>query len=771
LIVKLSSIGDVVMTTPVAKALRTAFPDSHIAWVVDDKSQDVLIGNPYLDEVIVWNRRAKAKRLRERFRGFVGGLAEVGRELRARNFDIAIDFQGLLRSALVARLSWARCRVGYDNAREGATLLYDVRLPSHEHRARGPQQYMDTLQFLDIVSEDLDMCVPIGKEDREFADSFLVPRLNRGAGDVKPKKIVSLCPATTWLQKHWTEEGWARLADLLVSKYDALPVFLGSGADADLIGRICGMMEHHAIDAAGKTSLKQAAAIIERSDALVAVDTGLMHIGLALRRPTVGIFGPTRWRHLPKPETFTVVVKEFPCMPCLRHPTCRDFDCMKAISPEDILASVEPWLTGKREAQPKVQQKTEQTHRVCNSNKTTPKSEKVVLLSYYRHQARTFDPMAKALSKYVTAQHLRVYPLTPERAVTSILRRDTLDPEQIENITCYYRLKKTLSRPEIDTPRWRARLRRRAIEWYRLFRKKLEGADTLVVWNGFSIPLGAAVAAAKSLGIKTIFCENGVLPETMAMDPQGINYANSITWKPSEFYESITMDPQKAKDLMGITLRQRPLRKASRDVRADCDDDKPLPERCVLFAMQVHDDTQVVLFSPRFHCLKEAVRYTSERLNEYNARTGDTLKLVVKEHPSDFGRVDYSALRASLPGVYFLRRKPISEIITHAQAVITLNSSVGVEGLLHLRPVITLADAFYNIPGMVYHLGTEDDLADVLAEALGKPVNTELITKFLYFMRYEYLVPTPRDCDGRVSFEAAAERVLDIMYDRLAWLD
>ena len=394
----------------------------------------------------------------------------------------------------------------------------------------------------------------------------------------------------------------------------------------------------------------------------------------------------------------------------------------------------------------------------------------VVFLSYYGHQARLFEPMAEALSGRVNVKHLKVYPLTAERVITWIFSRDGLDPETVENITRYYRIKKTLKHPHLHTPRWRARLRRTATEWYRLFRRKLAGADLLVVWNGFSIPLGSAIAAAKSLGLKTVFCENGVLPGMVAMDPKGINFANSISGKPAAFYERIKTDPDRAKELFGTRLQQRPLRKAVEEVCAHCDDGKPLPERYALFAMQVHDDTQVVLFSPRFQRLQDAVVYVHDQLAEYNARTGDKLQLVVKEHPSDFGRVDYSGLRASLPGVYFMRSKPMSELIPHAQALITLNSAVGVEALLYHRPVITLGQAFYNVPGMVRHVGTADNLVDALEESIGRPVNTELAAKFLYFLRYEYLVPTPRQPDGTISFDAAAERILGILYDTLSWV-
>ncbi|HUV03772.1 MAG TPA: glycosyltransferase family 9 protein [Armatimonadota bacterium] len=343
LIVKLSSIGDVVMTTPVAKALRNAYPESYIAWVVEDKSQDILHGNPYLDEVLVLERSANSKPAIGWATGFLVGLAKLAPKLRARKFDLAIDFQGLLRSALVARISGARCRVGYDNAREGATLFYDLQLPSRCLRVRGPQQYLNMLQILDIVSEDLEMFVPIGDDDREFARACLAS----ASPDCEPARLACLCPATTWEQKHWTEDGWARLADALASEHDMLPVFLGSPADVRLVERITGSMSRKSVNAAGRTTLKQAAAILESSRLVIAVDTGLLHIAAALGRPTIGLFGPTRWRHFAKKDKFIVVAKDFPCMPCLRHPSCKHFDCMRAIAAEDILQAANPWLAGK----------------------------------------------------------------------------------------------------------------------------------------------------------------------------------------------------------------------------------------------------------------------------------------------------------------------------------------------------------------------------------------------------------------------------------------
>lgn len=334
LIIKLSSIGDVVLTTPVAKALRGAFPDSYIAWVVEPKSKDIIEGNPYLDDVIVWERKASSG-VSDVFSA-LSSLRPIVSSLRSRRFDVALDLQGLLRSAALARLCGAPYRVGFTNTREGAALLYNVRKPAGEGTIRGSQHYLSLLEMLGVHSADTDMHVPVQPEDREFA-SRLLADASRGKS---PGRVVAMCPATTWPQKHWTEEGWAGLADALIANYDALPVFLGSPANIPLFERIRSLMTGEPASAVGRTTLKQAAAIQELSDLVIAVDTGLMHVAAAVKRPVVGIFGPTRWKHLETEDNLSVLVKEFPCMPCLRHPVCRDFDCMRAITVDDVLSTV-----------------------------------------------------------------------------------------------------------------------------------------------------------------------------------------------------------------------------------------------------------------------------------------------------------------------------------------------------------------------------------------------------------------------------------------------
>lgn len=336
LIVKLSSIGDVVMATPTARVLREAFPDAYIAWVVERKSADIVVGNPYLDETIVWNRTSSHGWVRGVVR-FSRHVRELKRELRDRHFDVALDLQGLLRSALIMHISGAKIRIGYKDAREFAPLLYTRRVQPNSD-ASIQQRHLDLLAPLGIQSNDVRMTIPISDEERAFAiDLFKENQLS-------PEHTIAFCPSTSRTIKHWFNDHWARLGDLLWQQYGIRGLLLGSKADLPLVKDIKSRSAAPLVLAVGETSLKQAGALIEHCVAVVGVDTGLLHIGVAVDKPVVGLFGPHRWKSLVQKPNFVWLTKNFPCSPCRRKPTCENIDCMRAILPEDVISALSPWL-------------------------------------------------------------------------------------------------------------------------------------------------------------------------------------------------------------------------------------------------------------------------------------------------------------------------------------------------------------------------------------------------------------------------------------------
>ncbi len=329
LIVKLTAIGDVLMATPVARALRKAFPESYIAWVVERKAADVVMGNPYLDDVIVWQRSISGS-FPNRLGHFTRSALALSRTMRAGRFDVCVDLQGLIRSAGVCVLSGARRRIGFADGAEASPLFYHEKYQPESPDLNAQQRNLDILRTLGVHSTDTAMHMPVGDVDRAFADGFFRER------GIDGERVVSFCPATTWVNKHWTPEGWARVSDLLAEKHGIRSLILGSKADVKLADEIAGIAHAKPVVSAGCTTLKQAGAIMERSIAVVGVDTGLLHMSVALDRPTVGLFGASAWRCFLKKPNFLWVAKEFPCSPCQRHPTCKDVDCMRAITAEEV---------------------------------------------------------------------------------------------------------------------------------------------------------------------------------------------------------------------------------------------------------------------------------------------------------------------------------------------------------------------------------------------------------------------------------------------------
>ena len=271
----------------------------------------------------------------------------------------------------------------------------------------------------------------------------------------------------------------------------------------------------------------------------------------------------------------------------------------------------------------------------------------------------------------------------------------------------------------------------------RRFRKS--PVDLLVVWGGFQLPVAAALAAARGAGIRTLFCENGYLPKTIVMDPMGINAGNSLMGKPAEFYRAVVMDDARRKNLFDMPLVTRPLKSGSAAT-----ENITLPERFVFLPLQVHDDSQILLYSPHFPDMPSVVRFCVDGIAAYNRRHQAQLKLVVKEHPSDHGRIDYSDTFRAFPDVVFTKLMNTQLLIEKSAAVITVNSTVGIEAMLYRKPVITLGNAFYAVPGLVRLCGS-NDLAGILEQALETPIDRDLTEHFLYFLRYDYLVPLDRN--------------------------
>lgn len=331
LVVRLSAIGDIVFASPLIAALRRAYPQAHIAWLVQPEYCALLDRHPDLDEVIVcplghWRRLWRERRLRE----LISGISALRTTLRERRFDLAIDLQGLLKSGALTRVSGARERIGL-GSREGSQWLMTRTVQRGGDPRRIGSEYLYLAQTLGLPVEDFAMAVRYGEIEATFADRIIAEHdLSEG--------YAVLCPFTTRPQKHWIEERWAPLAARIRTDLGLTPVVLGGPADREAATRIGDAADPPLVDLTGRTSLLEAAALIDRASLLIGVDTGLGHMGIAFGTPSLLLFGSTCPYLDTTRANARVLYHKLDCSPCKRRPTCEGaFTCMRLITIEEIL--------------------------------------------------------------------------------------------------------------------------------------------------------------------------------------------------------------------------------------------------------------------------------------------------------------------------------------------------------------------------------------------------------------------------------------------------
>jgi lipopolysaccharide heptosyltransferase I len=323
LFVKLGSIGDVVHTLPALAAARRALPGAEISWVVERAAAEILRDNPMIENLIV----ADTKALR---RVPVSGetLSATRRQLRrlrASAFDSALDFQGLLKSALIARLSGARRTYGFAgaNLREPASrfLLHErIETPARAHVIE---------KNLALVAGALGVRVPTDAKDFEFPVATDESHEREAEEAAAGAPFAILNPGGGWVTKLWGAERFGSLADALWATH-GLPSLVTHGPnEAELARQVIASSRLGAARPA-VLSLKGFYALARRADVYVGGDTGPTHLAVAAGAPVVGIFGPTEWwrNGSPRPDDIEVGRADIGCRVDCHRRTCSNWVCM-----------------------------------------------------------------------------------------------------------------------------------------------------------------------------------------------------------------------------------------------------------------------------------------------------------------------------------------------------------------------------------------------------------------------------------------------------------
>lgn len=343
LIVKTSAIGDVTHTLPALLSLRDHYRDAHIAWLVEEAAADIITGHPALNRVLVarrksWLAELRAGRVFRALREFVRFV----RLVRDTRYDLVIDFQGLLKSAIWVFLARGVRKAGFGRGMDHAELSYVVLnepVPAVDMNRHAIERELLLLEGIGVPTTRIRYEIPISPEHESEAAALL-----RASGIGEHDRVVAVSPMARWPTKLWEPAHFAAVADRLEHQGIRV-VFTGGPQDRSALDEICRVMTHKSCRLDGRTSLKTLAAIYRRAQVLLTTDSGPMHLAAAVGTTVVALFGPTApGRTGPYGPQHTVLRAGISCSPCFKK-QCLTTDyeeraCMKRLGVDEVLRAV-----------------------------------------------------------------------------------------------------------------------------------------------------------------------------------------------------------------------------------------------------------------------------------------------------------------------------------------------------------------------------------------------------------------------------------------------
>ena len=337
LIVRTDRIGDVVLSTPTLTAVRKAFPKAYIAMMVSQETKEIVMSNPYLNEVIIYDKKVRQ-------RGIFKTLQFAG-WLRDKRFDLAFILHSTNRVNLVTFLAGIPRRVGYKRGKMDFLLTdkldYKKRL-GDKHEA---EYSLDVLRHIGIDAEDSPLVMPVDKRSENK-----IEELFRENGLKQGEKILVLHPGASDASKMWPQENFAKTADALIEKFGLRAVLISGREHIDLGEKVRNLMKHEPVFLCGKTSLRDLAVLFKKTSLFISNDSGPIHIACAIGAPVVSIFSrnekglsPRRWG--PLGSKAIALHKDVGCTECLAHNCKKAFLCLRSVTVKEVVEKASELLS------------------------------------------------------------------------------------------------------------------------------------------------------------------------------------------------------------------------------------------------------------------------------------------------------------------------------------------------------------------------------------------------------------------------------------------
>ncbi len=332
LVTRTDRIGDVILSTPVFQALKETFPAVKIYALVLPATSEILEGNPYIDKVLIYDKRGKHK-------SFFKTLA-FARSLRKEKIDIALHLHPTNRIHILSFVAGIPIRIGYKK-KYHFLLTHSIEERKWEGKKHESLYNFDLLDFLHVIPpKEMKPFFIVKEKDEKALDSILQEE------KISLSSYIVLFPGASCPSKMWPIDHFIQLADVLYRKYNMHIVLVGGSQDEEITRNIVSRVSIPIVNLAGKLSLKMLGVLLKRARMLISNDSGPVHIAASLNTPVISIFGrsdsglsPNRWRPLGQRSYF--IHKNVGCLKCLAHNCDKEFLCLKSITAGDILEIIE----------------------------------------------------------------------------------------------------------------------------------------------------------------------------------------------------------------------------------------------------------------------------------------------------------------------------------------------------------------------------------------------------------------------------------------------
>lgn len=338
LIVRLSALGDTIHTLPLANAIKKQYPDIQLDWIVEDKASKFIINNPLINKVYELQKK-KWKKNKNKINNLIE-FYKIIKEIRNEKYDIVIDTQQLLKSSVIMGLSQGKRKIALDDGREFSGIF------ANEIIKTGRKQF--DINF-HVVKRNLEIAKYLGCNDLE--PEFIIPDFKEEYSENiiniinnldKTKKTIVIAPATTWANKHWTNDNWAKVINEF--KDNCNIVITASEKEKDITNDILLKIENkqNITDLSGLTTIADLVYIYKNSDAVISPDSGSAHIAWAAGKASVItlFFATSKNRTAPYGEKYFSLSADIRCYPCMKKKCKNKTDinaCKDTINPQEII--------------------------------------------------------------------------------------------------------------------------------------------------------------------------------------------------------------------------------------------------------------------------------------------------------------------------------------------------------------------------------------------------------------------------------------------------